>query len=77
MLSRDHNILWLPESNGYPTSSFTLVLLGSEWVNRLLAKRNLLSLPSSDSRSVLAVKGSLRRAVGAPLTAPGRSETPN
>ena len=20
MLSRDHNILWLPESNGYPTS---------------------------------------------------------
>ena len=19
MLSRDHNILWLPESNGYPT----------------------------------------------------------
>ncbi len=22
MLSRDHNILWLPESNGYPTRAY-------------------------------------------------------
>ena len=33
--------------------------------------------PSYDSRSVLAVKGSLRRAKRAPLTAPGRSEAHN
>ena len=33
-----------------------------------------LSLPVYGSRSVLAVKGSLRRAQGAPWTAPGRSE---
>ncbi len=24
MLSRDHNILWLPESNGYPTSDYLM-----------------------------------------------------
>ena len=33
--------------------------------------------PSYDSRSVLAVKGSLRRVKRAPLTAPGRSEAHN
>ena len=33
--------------------------------------------PSYDSRSLLAVKGSLRRAKRAPLTAPGRSEAHN
>ena len=33
--------------------------------------------PSYDSRSVLAVKGLLRRAKRAPLTAPGRSEAHN
>ncbi len=33
-----------------------------------------LSLPWNDSRSVLAVKGPLRRAEGAPLTAPLRSK---
>ena len=34
-----------------------------------------LSLPWNDSRSVLAVKGPLRRAEGAPLTAPLRSKS--
>ena len=42
-----------------------------------LGTRNPLSLSSYDSRSVLAVKGSLRRAKRAPLTAPGRSEVHN
>ena len=39
--------------------------------------KNPLSLASHDSRSVLAVKGSLRRAKRAPLTAPGRSRGRN
>ena len=38
---------------------------------------NPLSLPVYGSRSVLAVKGSLRRAQDAPLTAPGRPEAVN
>ena len=29
MLSRDHNILWLPESNGYPTSVILPLPIGS------------------------------------------------
>ena len=31
MLSRDHNILWLPESNGYPTRT----ILGATLVTKL------------------------------------------
>ena len=30
MLSRDHNILWLPESNGYPTRTILGATLGRD-----------------------------------------------
>ena len=56
------------------------ILLGSSGFRvgrRQPVGKNPLSLASHDSRSVLAVKGSLRRAKRAPLTAPGRSRGRN
>ena len=64
-------------------SDRTMVATRTTQPFRLLRFRNrierefLLSLPVDRLRTVLAVKGSLRRAEdGAPLTAPGRSEEP-
>jgi len=52
-------------------------LPGSQWVAGGSRGRDPLSLLDHSSRSVLAIKGSLRRACGPPLTAPGRSEAVN
>ena len=49
MLSRDHNILWLPESNGYPTSHdsgrYPMLYLKVRHLSRLNSSPGVLETP--------------------------------